>query len=742
MTTSEFVDTGISVVQNAEREGREDRNLGLIPLLLPAITAAFLIWLPFGTAMIGSIEEWGMLGLFSTHGVFFVAHPDGPVALHALRALMPSSFAAAYLLDPNSFGGWHVLQFVALIIKGVASSYLIWKATGSRFLAVVVGALVLVYPADTMQLSFRSLHINWSIALALLAAAIFVGSVDSVRRLSAYAGSVAAAVLFLAASCIYEAALTLVLVPLLILYVRSGLRDVTGLLRAKAEIVGIWFLGVGVYLAFAIWASKRVASYQQSLATGEGGILAIVAHSFSKLFTVGALRALLGGWVDAGRILSTEYSSYTYVVASALLFGALLMALFRLCEGGGKRSVASRITGTKSLRLAVAGTILVLMGYAPFLVSQPHLAISQRTFIWATPGAAMVWVAGIAWLWRGTRAGAGAAAVALLTLGLSAQLFQFHHYVNIAERQRALLRAVVENFDGDLNGKTLVILDGTNQLGHTWMFLNGLLSQALGYLYGHKIESIEMCHASGMEWQAADDLGRKGTCARDGQGWTFSYPAPVTTSGYAAAPLPAPRRVSDADAVVVTIRADGSVVADPALDSYRASLINGQGTIAARYRGVVKQHPWPLRFAMFRDQHPRDDFRWGFGDYWSLEIPTRGSGWREAEWEVGTFHHNAAAWKTREDAEIDFDFTPVADSYQLRAKFKTFAPAAKNEQLKLQVNEVDLNFHWIGDGELEAEISGKSLKAGANSIRLRLPIDLAYYGLSAQLDWIEIKRRD
>lgn len=721
---------------------RGDGSLGLPVLILPSLLVVILVWLPFGTAMIGSIEEWGMLGLFSTHGPLFIARPDGPLALHALRVLMPSSFAAAYSLDPNSFNGWHALQIVALAIKGVASTYLLWKATGSRFLAIVMGVLVLVYPADTMQLSFRSLHINSSTAIALLSCAVFMRALDEPRRIAALGTSTLAALLFFLASCVYEAALTLVLVPLLLLLTREGLRNWLVLLRSRLGLICIWFAGSGAYIGYAWWASKKVASYQQSLASGEGGIFAILSRSFPKLFTVGALRSLLGGWFDAMRILSTAYSSYSYLVAATLAVAVLAWVLVsRIGRGpGGPNSDPSSLTNASALRLASVGFALMLMGYAPFLLSQPHLAISQRTFLWATPGAAMVWVALLAWLARRTRVGASLAAMALIALGLGAQLFQFHHYVKISESQRAILRAIVENFDGHLDGKTLVVLDGTNQIGHTWMFLEGLLPQALSYFYGHEMGPIEICHQPSMEWHTGDSLGRKGTCARDDRGWIFSYPAVVTGPGYVSPAVPAERRVDARNAKVIVIDANGAVISDPALDGYRAGLDRDQDPIALRYRGVLKARPRLFHFAMFEDEKVGDSYRWDFGDYWSLEIPTRGSGWREAEWEVGRFHHKAAAWKTAETADLYFELLPAAAPYRLRGSFDTFAPESKKEDMKIRLNGNDIRLRWISADEVEGDVPSTDLKAGLNVVQIQLPVDMKYFGLSTRLDWIEIQR--
>jgi hypothetical protein len=143
-------------------------------LAVPVMITILVIWFPFGFTLTGLIEEWGILGTFIHNGLFFIATPDSPLAFLGLRPLTILPLSIAYLLDPNSFDSWHILLMLALFIKGSTSSHLIWKGTGSLKWASVMGVLVLVYPADTMQLSFRSLHINWALALLLLASSLFV----------------------------------------------------------------------------------------------------------------------------------------------------------------------------------------------------------------------------------------------------------------------------------------------------------------------------------------------------------------------------------------------------------------------------------------------------------------------------------------------------------------------------------------------------------------------------------------
>jgi putative flippase GtrA len=587
-----------------------------LAFILPSIVIVLAIWLPFGFSLTGLIEEWGVLGLFNVHGLFFVVDSANPMAAHALRPLTVFPHALAYFLDPNSFYYWHVLLILALIIKGSASSYLIWNATGSLGWAMVMGALVLVYPADTMQLSFRSLHINWALALFLLASSILVAAYEQKRRVVSYSLAAVASLLLFVASCMYEATLTLVPLPLLILYVRDGFRKSFHQFRAQVGLVIVWMAGAGLYIIYVVLVAPKIAtsSYQEDILVA-GNSSETLIHSLPKLFTVGALRGLLGGWFDAIRMVFMEFDSYTYLFTSVTIIGILFLLIARFI-GCLNLQHSSNLSSAETLphRLAFAGLLLLLLGYAPYPLFQ--ISGHQRTFLFATPGAAMVWVALLLMISRSARLRAGLAALALIFLGLGAQLFQFHHYEQISNSQRNMLRGIVESFDGNLGNKTLLLLDESNQLNHAWMFLTVNLRGALSYIYGHPVNAIQVCHMPSKEWQLPfpDPLGRKGTCAESENDWVFRYPEAVSGQGYVA-PIVKDLKVAGSQVVTLTINPDGSTFPNPALNRYRENLHVGQSTVARRYRGVLAKSSSPFSFTIFEGQKTKDRFKWDyFGD--------------------------------------------------------------------------------------------------------------------------------
>ena len=708
-----------------------------LAILTPPLFIVLFIWLPFGFTLTGLLEEWSVLGLFATHGLFFVADTSSPLFAHALRPLTVFPHALAYFFDPNSFNYWHVSLIIALMVKGSASSHLIWKATGSIRWAMVMGVLVLVYPADTMQLSFRALHINLALSILLLASSVLIIAYEKKHQIVAYSLVAIAAVFLFIACCMYEASLMLIPLPLMIMFVRSGFQAFFYQVYLRLGLLLVWVMGAGFYIIYVIFVSSKIATYQGSITHGTG--VSTLVHSLPKLFSVAALRSLFGGWFDAIRMVVIEFNGYSYLMLSTIVIGALIFVITRNVDFNRQNIDNSQSDKVLSSRLALIGLIAIILGYAPFLLLPSHQVISQRTFLFVTPGAAMVWIAVLIFISRSTKLLAELIVLVLIFFGLGMQLFQFNHYVKISQKQDDLLRSIVENFDGNLGDNTLLLLDKSNQLGHTWMFSTVNLSDALSYIYGFPVKSIEVCHMPSKEWQHVDDVSRKGTCVEEAHDWLFRFPGSVSGPGYISQPVTKDIKIAKDKIVSITINEDGNVSQNPLLDSYRKYLLSSKTTTALRYRNILAKKFWPLNLIKFENKKSRDDYRWNFGDWWSLELPIRGSGWREAEWTVNNFYHQSSAWKSNEKSSLYFDFLPTDTYHILHGKFDIIVNDNIRNSMKISINGNDLTYSWISYGEFEAKIKPGIMINGINEISFNSNIDLSYYGLSARLDWFDIK---
>lgn len=709
-----------------------------LALLTPSLFIILILWLPFGFGLSGLIEEWDVLGLFTTHGLFFVADATSPLAAHSLRPLTILPHALAYFMDPNSFDYWHVLLMLALVVKGGASSYLALKSTRSLGWAIFMGILVLVYPADTMQLSFRSLHINLALALLLLAASLHVAAYNQPRGAISCCVGLVGAGLLLVCILMYEAALALVPLPFLIMFARDGIRGTWQSLRARPDLALSWMAAAGLFVVYVLLAASNGTSYHSSIGSDRGAI-AILYDALPKLFSIGVLRGLLGGWFDAALMVWTEFSSYTYISLASLACAGLILWREKTVLGSDSRySVSASLSRQAALRLGLAGVVLLILGYAPYLFSGAHMAISQRTFLFATPGAALVWLALLIMLAKFSKLVAGMAAFGLLLLGLGAQLFQFHHYVQLAATQRTILRSIVENFDGNLGSKTLVIFDASNRLNHTWM-LRDNLHWALSYLYKRPFKPVEICLVPGGGWQRFDALARMGRCIENKDHWTFQAARPVAGPGLTLASPSPDFTIAKADVVSLTINADGSISRAPALDAYRERLLRGKDDAALRYRHILAGKYWSLGLKQFQAEEAQERYRWDFGKWWSLEVPTRGSGWREAEWHINQFRHQSVAWKSQERSTLLFDFAPTDKIYRVEGQFDVIVNQAIKDGMRIRMNGRDLIHRWGDDGRFEASIPAGILISGLNTIEFNSATVPDYYGLSARLDWFEVR---
>ena len=453
-------------------------------LALPVVITIVALWFPFGFALMGLIEEWVVLDTFTSHGLYFIATPESPMASQALRPLTILPHAIAYFLDPHSFDYWNILLMGSLLVKGIAAAYLILKATRSVNIAMLMGVLILLYPADSMQFSFRCLHIHWALALLLLGSSLFVAAQEQKHGFFSYLLTITAALVFFAACAMYEAALLLMPLPFFILFIREGFRQSWKQCLERKKQGMIWISGGLLYVGYVLLIAPQLTeSYQGAIAAHP--IRAFFEH-FPKLFSIGAVHALLGGWVDAVQMVMAEFNSYAYLIIVTVVIACILMfaSLRQIYQSENKWFIP--------LRLAGVGLILMLLGYAPFLINGYFLTVSQRTFLWATPGSAMVWSALLIPLCHLNRWLFPLTASAFIFLGLGAQLFQFHHYVQTSDTQRTLLKGIVENFNGNLGDKTLLVFDSSNQMGNLWTLPGDYLPRSLSYFYDHPIKSVEV----------------------------------------------------------------------------------------------------------------------------------------------------------------------------------------------------------------------------------------------------------
>ncbi len=710
-----------------------------LALILPPAVAVVLLWLPFGFSLHGLIEEWDVLSVFTNSGPVLFVQPHSLLEAHRLRPLTVFPHALGYMLNPDSYDAWHWILMVTLVVKGATSAYIGAYITRSLRWGALFGLLVLLYPADTMQLSFRSQHINMSMALILLGSTLLVHAQAQAPGWGRRLGIAAAAIFMLAAQLMYEVALMLCMLPLLVQSCRHGLGGAWQLVRKNPWPTLAWVMAAALYVVYVVYASALGGDAYQQTITDRHAPFAALYRSLPRLFDTGFARALAGGWLDAWGMARKEFQAAWYLLAFGCICALciLLSPRSRLPLLPGSESIR-RGDGPPLLRMAVMGVVLIALGYAPYMFSNSHLQISQRTFLFASFGAALVVLVLVIGLGMLLRPLAGVVALWLLSCGAASQLFQFHHYIDIAEAQRKVLRTIVENYDADKQGeRSLVILDHSNQLSHVWMLRDNLV-HALTYLYGKPVTAPEICLMPGGYWQRNDSLNRPGRCLEGTDEWTFTYADPLPGM-----PPTGSKPFARSKSLVVSlvIDADGRAAPDPALDDHRRGLAEADTPAARRYRNILRQPPvgGGDRLGLFKPSGATTSYRWDFGTWWSLEKPTRGSGWHEAEWMRRRLRYDAAAWKSQEQSRLLFPLESVDKPYVLSGRFDLILSPAIQNSLRVQINGADLPITWGPDLRFVALVPQGTLRTGINTIEFDSSIDPTTSGLSARLSEFEVR---
>ena len=702
----------------------DDRWFWVSAILCTAVTVA-VIWAPFGFAMGGLIEEWDLLGLATRGTNLSWISPSGALAMHSTRPLTAFATALAHFLSPNSFVAWHLLTMIELMVKGAATAYLMRRAIRSDLLAVLGGVIVIVFPADTMTIAFRGLNINFAIMLILAGASLNIADLTSER--SRYLLSVLGAVLALAAFLIYEAAVSMIILPVMVVFIRSGIKDTLQNLRARAGSHAIWLVSAATYIAYFVIITRYIPqSYQASISPSSADAPATVLSALKAVFTIAYPRMLWDGWRDGVSMLLVELSLRTAV---PLLFGVatVIWLIAWRCRA------ASDARSGPLIRALTAGLIIMIAGYAPFALLPSHQAISQRTFLWAAIGASFFTVGVLGFLvWSQRLVTAYLAFLAFMLPSLAFMLVQHDHYVELSNNSRRALRGILAQVDP---AKTNVVIDETNRIGQTWNLQDGTMQLAITYLRDTPQQNylFQVCRATGMEWEHSFPLARHGKCRRESADWRFVAPIPVSGPGVSTAISPDDLVLPNDKVHIITV--------DSVPPTIETTISHDPTTPVSRERitNILAIKP-PSQLWRWLKSHHGDFLRWSFGDWWSLDKPIPGTGWREARWGYRSGSHTSSAWANSDEAVIDFEFHPVKPSYPFRIRFSNFINRNIPNQFEVFINErkIDLT---ASDGIYSGVIPPSVLRDGMNEFRLKAPVDPQNYGLSAMVDWFEIGAR-
>jgi hypothetical protein len=203
---------------------------------------------------------------------------------------------------------------------------------------------------------------------------------------------------------------------------------------------------------------------------------------------------------------------------------------------------------------------------------------------------------------------------------------------------------------------------------------------------------------------------------------------------------PLGKKLPKSEIVTVVVGNGDTTPATAELEAHRRNLESNALTMSARYRGLTQTNPW-FDFLGFRDETNKDEYFWNFGNWWSLDIPIAGSGWKRVEWEASRVSHNASAWKIAPRASLIFEMSPKAVPYSISGKFNIFANEDIRSDLQVLVNGTVIPIQWGQDGNFSGSLKSTVLTSGRNVIEFVSQVDDKYYGLSARLDWVKIIKK-
>jgi hypothetical protein len=272
------------------------------------------------------------------------------------------------------------------------------------------------------------------------------------------------------------------------------------------------------------------------------------------------------------------------------------------------------------------------------------------------------------------------------------------------------------------------------------MFLPENLGYALSYIVGHPTGAVEICRQPVGEWMRRDGLGRTGHCYQlDGQ-WVFEEAEPVGGPGL---PVPGgPHKVIRwpiATTVTLDVGQDLHMIGGDE-STARGGGVSRDQTVVADPTGLYGTR-WSLAGKLWQSSYRvRDCYRWDFGDIWSLELPIRGNGWREAEWTVSGLDKTSAAWKTARAGSLFFALLPRDTDYMLRFRLSAAANDHVLKSLILSVNGKQMSVALSGL-EGVATVPVGVLKRGENVLMFQSEVAKDYYGLSVMLDRVMLEPR-
>lgn len=451
----------VSMKRRTERSGNILGRSFWAWAVTPALLCIGALWWNFGFTLGGMIEEWDFIWMMNHHPGFWNSFAGNPMSdQFVARPLQITPFAVAYAFDHYSFLGFHIVLMLACVLRIISGASIGYFAFRSRRYALTLGLLFFLFPADTQQMSFRTLSISVALALMTLGSACslraLVGRTANVRA----AHLIAASILSCVAVLIYEPVVTLYALTPLTLFARYGWPKLRLVMRRRRLTALLWFAAPIISTAYLVYSIVILKSGYQA-GFSHAGIGKTILGNMRFLWQSWTYRVFWDAWVSTIEILATRSAHYVFLCTIAVA----IVAILTFADSPTGRPIAL----ARTARYVFMGLIAGIAGYLPFMVDVSHLVSTQRTFMAVAPGISILLVAVIAFLFRYARMVGIAVASIFVFLGFVAQLYQFdvynRYYVNVIRPYMSMMADMT-----DLSKKVHLVEDTSGVGG----YLNGM----------------------------------------------------------------------------------------------------------------------------------------------------------------------------------------------------------------------------------------------------------------------------
>lgn len=665
----------------------------IMPLIM--LLGIGLIFIPFGFNQIALFEEWDFTYVFKQNGpLYFITKGamNSQFRLRPLNFLPPS---LAHQLDSVSFFYIELFQFIFIWLKGVTLGSIIWWLYPNRWIAIFGGLLFMLYPADSQQIPIRIVSINCSVAFVLSSIAIFLWGTRATKLWLKLIYSILSSSLFLIGCFVYEAALFLAPMPFLLWWVKNGPHQGYKTLKPQLPLIFFWFSAIAIELAYLFWVGSDNHLYHSNISNNPLDTLLRIGSNASRLLTIVLYRTLLHGWYDAAAMLLAggEWISYLPLAISLIL----LFFFFMKTKTAGSTQGTTKKDPFFITRWVFSSLLLIILGYFPFLTSYHHVFTSQRTYLYAQVGGALMITAFILVLQKKFRLISAGMASCILLLSVAAQWTQFSHYNNIGNQQKMILSGILREIPRVKPDETLLIIDRSCKMENLWLlgFHSGLsrFNLAISHLYGQLTRAV-LC-VDPNSWR----------CTEQEDSYTINQPG-----------LPQYSNLSKKNLLVVIIEPDGSIHRDKNTPAQSPATSNEK----TRWIKIMGSFPIKNNFTDLEKNPFPDHFIPDFGKWWDFAPIIPGIGWQPADasqWKLPAWKPRSISWIIQPKANLVFQLSPQQKKYIFQLKLGKLSNLSAKQSLKILLNGNLLSHNWLDPMHLQAtDIDPAWLKNGTNEL--------------------------